>query len=68
MSKKRIKRDGEVYALSILQVTERDEDGRARMLRLVYPEEGASTKDEPAFITAYVHENALKPQPPEEHH
>lgn len=57
-----LKFKGEKYAATVMQVMERDPDGKPRTLRLLYPEEKVSTLNEPEFIVGFVKPKVLEPQ------
>lgn len=57
-----VKHQGERYNPMVMQVVERDPDGKPRTLRLLYPEESVSTENEPEFIVGFIKPKVLVPQ------
>lgn len=58
-----LKFKGEKYAATVMQVVEKDADGKPRMLRLLYPEEKVSAENEPEFIVGFIKPRVLEPSP-----
>lgn len=62
-----LKFKGEKYAATVMQVMEKDPDGKPRVLRVLYPEESVSTLNEPEFIVGFVKPRVLEPNPGKSH-
>jgi len=60
---KPIKWKGEKFIPMVMQVVGRDDDGKPRDLRLLYPEESVSAENEPEFIVGFVKPKVLEPTP-----